>query len=69
MASERDDGCGDPGRRRRVAGGSAVLGAALLLIGAALRHDSREDVDFDSWARRGGLWAGVAGLVVFLDGA
>ncbi|HEX2412361.1 MAG TPA: hypothetical protein VHJ39_14435 [Solirubrobacteraceae bacterium] len=46
-----------------------MLGAALLLIGAALRHDSREDGDFDSWARRGGLWAGVAGLVVFLDGA
>jgi hypothetical protein len=69
MASERDEGRGDPGRRRRVVGGSAVLGAALLFIGAALRHGSRPDVDFDSWARRGGLWVGVAGLVVFLDGA
>jgi hypothetical protein len=46
-----------------VVGGGAALGATLFFIAGSLVHDLNPETDPDAWARRGGLYGGVAGLV------
>jgi hypothetical protein len=50
-----------------VVGGSAALGATLGFIVGSLVHDFRPETDPDLWARRGGLYGGMFGLVALLD--
>jgi hypothetical protein len=49
-----------------VVGGATVLGATLGFIAGSIVHDVRPDTDPELWARRGGLFVGAGGLVVFL---
>jgi hypothetical protein len=35
----------------------------------SLGQDLGVDADPDVWARQGGLWGGVAGIVLFIEGA
>jgi hypothetical protein len=44
----------------------AVLGAAGGFVVGSVVHDFRPEVDPDEWARRGGLYCGVLGLVVYV---
>jgi hypothetical protein len=52
-----------------VVGGGAALGATLGFLAGSVAHEFRPDIDADDWARRWGFYGGLAGLVVFLDGA
>jgi hypothetical protein len=51
-----------------VVGGSAALGATVGFIAGSVVHDFRSETDPDHWARRGGLFGGVFGLVILLSG-
>jgi hypothetical protein len=51
-----------------VVGGGAALGAVVGFIAGSVVHDFRPEADPDHWARRGGLFGGVIGLVVLLSG-
>jgi hypothetical protein len=52
-----------------VVGGGAALGATVGFVLGSLAQDIGVAADPDIWARHGGLWGGVAGLVAFLEGA
>ena len=47
-----------------IVGGSAALGATLGFIAGSVVHDFRPQTDPEYWARRGGLFGGVFGLVI-----
>jgi hypothetical protein len=49
-----------------VVGGAAALGAVVGFVSGSFLHDFRPEVDPDVWARRGGCYGGLAGLVVVL---
>jgi hypothetical protein len=46
-----------------VVGGGAALGATLGFVAGSLVQDLRPQTDPDYWARKGGFFGGVAGLV------
>lgn len=46
-----------------VVGGGAALGATIGFIAGSLVRDLRPKTDPDEWARTGGLYGGIAGLV------
>ena len=46
-----------------IVGGGAALGATIFFVAGSVVHDFRPQ-----WARRGGLFGGVFGLVVLLAG-
>jgi hypothetical protein len=46
-----------------------VLGATFGFVIGSLAQDLGVDADPDVWARQGGLWGGVAGIVLFIEGA
>jgi hypothetical protein len=48
-----------------VVGGGAALCATVFFIIGSVVHDFRPETDPDAWARKGALYGGVAGLVVF----
>ena len=52
-----------------VVGGTAALGATVGFVAGSLVRDFRPATDPDAWARRGALLGGLAGLVIFLEGA
>jgi hypothetical protein len=52
-----------------VVGGGAALGATFGFVIGSLAQDLGVDADPDVWARQGGLWGGVAGIVLFIEGA
>jgi len=47
-----------------VVGGGAVLGATIAFIAGSLMRDFRPDTDPEDWARIGGMYGGVAGVLV-----
>jgi hypothetical protein len=51
-----------------IVGGSAALGATIGFVAGSVVHDFRHETDPDEWARRGGLYGGLFGLVVLLSG-
>jgi hypothetical protein len=61
MRGELGDFLADAGA---VIGGATVLGAACGFIVGSIVHDFRPQTDPDEWARRGGLYCGVGGLVI-----
>jgi hypothetical protein len=52
-----------------VVGGGAVLGATLGFMVGSLLHDFVPGVDPDEWARQGGFFGGLAGLVALVERA
>ena len=52
-----------------VVGGGAVLGATLGFMVGSLLHDFLPTVDPDEWARQGGFFGGLAGLVALAQRA
>jgi hypothetical protein len=51
-----------------IVGGGAALGATIFFVAGSVVHDFRPQTDPEQWARRGGLFGGVFGLVVLLAG-
>jgi hypothetical protein len=52
-----------------VVGGGAALGVTVGFVLGALARDLGMNAEPDVWARHGGVWGGVAGIVAFLEGA
>jgi hypothetical protein len=51
-----------------IVGGSAALGATIGFVAGSVVHDFRRETDPDLWARGGGLYGGLFGLVMLLAG-
>jgi hypothetical protein len=49
-----------------VVGGSAAFGATLGFIAGSLIHDFKPSVNPERWARFGGVYGGVFGLVALI---
>jgi hypothetical protein len=52
-----------------VVGGGAALGATLGFIAGCPAQDLGAEIDPDFWARMGGMFGGIMGIVAFLEAA